>query len=198
MVFILAILMIALLASLALTSRLTKRSRLDTQTNLRRTQVRDVAKGGIDEALNWFRRQSQQPVAKIGRMAVVCPFPDAAFNPTGVSDPPPPTDGSLDPDIGLVKEYLLIPEQGIWGRSEVARQKENWALDATKRDPHAAHDITLSRFPGMAAGSGIVWSVVSRGMIIRRTLPPGNVYISTLAETFAYSAFRHVNIQKPP
>lgn len=198
MVFILAILMIALLTSLVLASRLTKRSRLDTQANLRHTQVRDVAKGGIDEALNWFRRQAIQPVAKIGRAAVDFPYPDSAFKPTHVSVPPQPTDGSLDPSIGLVKEYLLIPEQGIWGRSEVARQKVNWSADATLRDPHAAHDITLSRFPGMPAGSGIVWSVVSRGLIIRRTLPPGNVYISTLAETFAYSEFRHANIQKPP
>jgi len=118
-------------------------------------QAENVARAGLIDAINWFRRQESQPVCNISN-------PDSAFNPkystnTAQSD-------TIDESIGIVKEYVLSENDKIWARYEVKKQSTG------PYDPHAVHDITGERIEGHQNGEGLCWYIESAGYVfIRRS-----------------------------
>jgi len=187
------IIMLTLIAVIGMASRLTVQSRRRTQDNLQKNQVRDIARGGILDALNWFRRQTVQPVASDLPVANRYPTPDDAFAPT--TSTTTPDGGTIDASIGLVKEYELSPERNFWARHEVRRQ------GGGPSDPHAAHDITALRFANVPAGEGRAWSLVSRGLVFERRdanaafdQSPNRI----IQEAFAYSEIQRFRTAVPP
>lgn len=66
------------------------------------------ARAGLIEAIRWFRRQPTQPVVAF------CPQLDMAAT--------PPVRETMDPDIGLVREFRV--DGNVWGRYEVWKEWE--------------------------------------------------------------------------
>ncbi len=132
-------------------------------------RAREIALAGVAEALSWFRRQNVQPVTTFA------PRLDLAAN--------PPINETMDPDVGLVREYEVTP--GVWARYEVriATPAEPFtdvngngfhdgsepftdSNDNGAWDPAAGvQDVSSHR--GQTAG-GAVWLVESHGFLYRR------------------------------
>ncbi len=114
-------------------------------------QAVQLARSGLTEALNWFRRQPAQPVAEFA------PQLDAAADPA-VMD----TD---DPDIGLVRDFRI--NGTLWGRYEVWR---HWAGDPdadrlVRREDLETADVSTTR--GDLAG-GSTWRLRAVGYVYVR------------------------------
>lgn len=195
-VVIFVVFMLAILAALPYAYRLSSFSRKSTVYPMLENQSRDIARGGILDATHWFRRQTVQPVAKTSNSLYL--YPDDAFKPDNSNDP---IGGSIDPDLGLVKEYEFNPEKNIWARHEIRRQAVDNFLNPGATDHLAAHDITSLRFPNAFTGEGLAWSLVSRGIVFERNNPalrfdqPPNRVIS---ESLAYSEIKKITVTLPP
>lgn len=117
-------------------------------------QAVQFSKSGLIEALGWLRKQTSQPVttfAPVLDMAVAPPIMD-----------------TIDPDIGIVREFEIT--NSIWGRYEVWKQ---WDADpnATRlawRQQMQCEDISGLR-GDLAPGS--VWRLRSIGYVFRRVDP---------------------------
>jgi hypothetical protein len=162
--------------------------------------ARDVAEAGIVDALAWFRRQSDQPVA--------------AFAPKRDLGANPPVNETDDPALGIVRSYEVAPN--LWARYEVAigqvrepfsddngngwfDQGENWT-DANgngRRDGDTGVlDITAQR---SASGTGIVWRLESRGAIFHKVdnQPLGQGRNLRIAEARLATEIRRMAIRTP-
>lgn len=140
-----------------------------TETTFRvNAQANQFARAGITDALAWFRRQTEQPVM--------------AFDPMLDASTTPPTLETADPDVGIVREFLI--GGSIWGRYEVWKE---WAGDpdtdrAARREQFEVLDVSLSRGQESA---GTSWRIRSTGSIYSRpdeSLPLGerpNVLIAS-------------------
>lgn len=95
-----------------------------------------LARSGASDALAWFQRQSTQPVL--------------AFTPTFDAATVPVTFDTIDPVLGLVREFEI--RGGLWGRYEVRRGEVS--------------DVSAQR--GLAANAGSVWELRSRGIVYER------------------------------
>lgn len=192
-IVVFVIFMLAILAAVPYAYRLMGLSRHDTNKIMSKDQSRDIARGGVLDALHWFRRQTTQPVGKISDPSGIL-YPDAAFAPDNSNTP---KGGSIEPTMGLVKEYEFSPEKNIWARHEVRRQSVDNSGNPSVTDPRAAHDISALRSPTASAGDGLAWSLVCRGIVYQRNSPlaafdqPPN---RILSETFAYSEIRKISI----
>lgn len=132
-------------------------------------QVGNVAQAGLQDAVAWFKRH--QPVKQD-----VCK--DAAFNPIHTSDAS--TSDTDDASVGLVKDIPI--KDNIYGRYIVKRQTCPSPIPSSwQPDPHAAHDITLSKGKsticptgpctnpdGTVKGEGAVWYLESQGTVYVR------------------------------
>jgi hypothetical protein len=141
------------------------------------------AKSGLIEALGWLRKQTSQPVT--------------AFSP--VLDPSslPPVLDTIDPDIGIVREFEIT--NSIWGRYEVWK---NWDSDPVSarlawRQQMECGDISSLR-GNLSPGS--VWRLRSLGYVFRRVDPnaafneaPNQVIGQDMAEVEA----RRLALQPP-
>lgn len=96
------------------------------------------ARSGLTDALAWFRRQAVQPVNTFAPKRD--PFGD------------PPVLDTLDPTVGLVREFAI--NSGLHGRYEVRTD--------------AAKDISAQR--GQAQ-TGTVWEIGARSYVYRRVDP---------------------------
>ncbi|MHC5065656.1 MAG: LbetaH domain-containing protein [Planctomycetota bacterium] len=96
------------------------------------------ADSGLTDALSWFTKQETQPV----------PVFDPQLDPAA----DPPVLDTLDPRIGLVREFEVRGK--LWGRYEVRKSST----------------IDISKESGMSA-SGSVWDVGSIGMLYERVDP---------------------------
>lgn len=115
-------------------------------------QANNIARGGLTDAINWFRAQAVQPVRQNG-----LPCPDAAFGPAGADD-------TIDSSIGLVKEFPIGGAgSSLYGRYEVRKQSCDSAVD-----PHAVHDVTPNRTLGGLDGDGLAWSIESLGIVYQK------------------------------
>jgi hypothetical protein len=90
------------------------------------------ARSGLTDALAWFRKQPTQPVTAF----------DPKLDPAG----DPPVLETIDPTVGLVREFEIRGR--LWGRYEVRRDE--------------VVDITAQR--GLAQ-AGSVWQVGGRGIV---------------------------------
>ena len=105
-------------------------------------QADNAARAGLIDAINWFQRQPSQPVAN-------ATTPDAAFNPQSS------TGDTIDPTVGLVKQFAISDKSQLWVRYEVSN----------------VHDITDLRTQNHVAGEGLVWSLQSIGYVYKQADP---------------------------
>lgn len=151
------------------------------------SEAENVSRAGLVDALSWFRRQpgaggdyvvraypNSSYTEKVAAPATFATNPatgvsfsyvDQAFNPQ--NNPNLQLSDTLDSNIGIVNEYpidsAVTAEALLWGRYEIKKQP----VGAT--DPDAAHDVTSIRSStGLVSGDGMIWTVVSRGIVYRR------------------------------
>ena len=125
-------------------------TRVETQFLLHGQAV-NFARSGLTEALNWFRRQTTQPVA------VFAPIDD----PGAI----PPVLDTEDEEIGLVREFKITGN--IWGRYEVWKEWNTdpdpirlaWRQKMQVRDISALRDVS---------GTGAAWGLKCIGYIYRQ------------------------------
>lgn len=96
------------------------------------------AKNGLVDALGWLRRQPTQPVT--------------AFSPRYDPGAQPPLLDTIDPALGLVREFEI--RGSLWARYEVRRDE--------------THDVS-ARYGEKEPG--IVWDIGARGYVYRRIDP---------------------------
>jgi len=114
-------------------------------------QALQFARSGLNESLSWLRRQTVQPVT--------------AFEPRMDTESAAPTLDTIDPDIGLVREFCISGE--IWGRYEVWK---DWPEDPDParrfwRETMKAEDVSALR---NADGAGTAWKLRSVGYVFRK------------------------------
>ena len=118
----------------------------------RKPLAANFARAALTDALSWFQAQATQPVAEFA------PLKNLAVN--------PPIIDTLDPTVGLVREFEI--RGNLWGRYEV---RKNETMDASLQ-----HGI---------ASPGNVWDVAARGYVYRVADPavpfdqPPNRVVST-------------------
>lgn len=100
-------------------------------------RVRTIATSGLTEAAAYLRRQPTQPVLQ--------------FAPQLEPSADPPLRDTIDPSIGLVREFQI--HAGLWGRYEVRNEE--------------AIDVSAS----YAEPPGTVWDVGARGYLYERLDP---------------------------
>lgn len=126
------------------------RARIDTEF-LVHGQAAGFARSGLNEALNWLRRQPAQPVT--------------VFEPRLDLTAHPPVTDTLEPDIGLVREFRITGN--IWGRYEVWKA---WPADPVPerlawREQAQVRDVAAERGSNVAGG---VWALSCVGYVYRR------------------------------
>jgi hypothetical protein len=115
-----------------------KASRVDTDVRYRQIEhARSFAQAGLTEATVWLRRQAVQPVL--------------AFAPQLDPAATPPILDTIDPALGLVREFEV--RGGLWGRYEVRTSE--------------VEDV--SAVYGLPAG--VVWDIAARGILFERLDP---------------------------
>jgi len=140
----------------------------------RRAQSSNIARAGLQDALGWFKQQG----AIKGSVSNPAPYPeempcaDDAFSPAYHEDPK--LRATDDPNTGLVKDIILDPGRRLYGRYIIRKQPckategDTDALPAdSEYDSLAVHDITKERGKG-ERGEGIVWKIVSEGIVYER------------------------------
>ena len=141
-------------------SEMLKSNQTRTETQfLLHGQATNFARSGLTEAINWLRRQVVQPVT------VFEPVLDTAATPQIID--------TLEPDIGLVREFQITGN--IWGRYEVWKQ---WDADPDParlawRQQVQVRDVSLLRDSNSAWSSSmraLAWSAAfsARAMPMRR------------------------------
>jgi len=162
MALIFALLFAVIVGGLVVTGSMTLRShRAQTEINFRLNgQTVQFARAGLIDALAWFRKSKTQPVT--------------AFNPQLDTAATPPVLETLDPDIGIVREFQISGP--IWGRYEVWKK---WDADPDPqrlawRKQVQVEDISAA---AGAAGAGNVWRINSVAYVYR--LVDGSVGFDT-------------------
>lgn len=155
-----------------------------TKTNfVAHGQAVSFARSGLIEALGWLRKQTSQPVT--------------AFNP--VLDPiaNPPVLETIDPDIGIVREFKI--NGAIWGRYEVWK---DWPGDP---DPERLAWRNQMRMRDVSGGRGnlspgSVWKIRSVGYVFRRVdggVPFNQLPNQILGQEIAEVETRRLALQPP-
>ncbi|MHC4944869.1 MAG: hypothetical protein ACYTG7_17780 [Planctomycetota bacterium] len=125
-------------------------------------QAVNAAKAGLIDALSWFRRQTSQPVK--------------VFEPVLDLGIMPPIDETDDPNIGLVREYLVSQRDNLFERYEV-RKRRILPANPPKRlydTIIGVHDITNNQ-PGQEPGDPNsverFWYIEAKGFIFEAIDP---------------------------
>ena len=94
-------------------------------------QAINAAKAGLIDVLSWFRRQTVQLVETFQ------PIRDLVVNPN-IND-------TVDPDIGIVREYQISTKDNLWERYEVRIGRQ--LTDGDGKDYWVGvHDVTCAQF----------------------------------------------------
>ena len=186
-----AVLTLALVASINYTQASYRAGR----TLKYEAQVYNVARAGLVDTIAWFKRQTEQPV-----LAFTPEY--RADNPLkGDTNDPYAIDPGLEngkPHLGLVQEFLIDKESGLWGRYEVGKITKLTKDDKGKlrtysiREFDEAQDIWVDRpitqavadeYEGVQdlsedfglQGKGLLWRIRSHGYVDRKdpTAPNG-------------------------
>ncbi len=110
-------------------------------------QALNVSRAGLVDAFAWFRRQQVQPVLD--------------FLPRRDLEAVPKVNETIDPSIGLVREFPI--GGNLWGRYEVRLADPTEPDDEKNRLP--VRDVSAER---AVAGQGGVWLVRSWGFVYRK------------------------------
>jgi hypothetical protein len=155
-----ALLFTLIVAGITMTGTLLLKSHIQTNRTswASKNQALQVARSGLNEALAWLRRQTSQPVL--------------AFAPQLAPSATPPRLDTLDPDIGLVREFKITGK--VYARYEVWKQ---WDADPVParlawRQQFQCEDVSAAR---ANAPPGTVWRLRSVGYIYNR-IDPGVAY----------------------
>jgi len=167
-------------------------SRQAKQQGLYIAEAESVAKAGLQDATDWFGRQSsntgvlsefnvvngnvtvgQIPVTNTSPAGSLYTYADQPFWPQNNTFSGQSSD-TLEPWIGIVNEYPL--DSGVtmnaiyFARYEVRRVANPIGLTpAPTWDPYAVHDISGQRSgTNLVNGDGVVWSIVSTGYVYKR------------------------------
>jgi hypothetical protein len=180
-----AIVLLCLLAMIPIAMQLLKSTSQDTQAQIHQSVEADnAARAGLQDAMSWFQRQACQPVRQ--SCSVSYAYADAAFNPQFPNDTQDATCSPGPCTTGLVNQFALDPDKGLWARYEVRVQP------AGPSNPHAVHDITAQRVPPPSgvAGAGLAWYLESRGYVywnrnpsVAFNVPPNKVVGNASAAT---------------
>lgn len=136
-------------------------------------QAAQFGRAGLIEALGWFRKQTSQPVLAFA------PLLDATATPKILD--------TIDPDIGLVREFQI--SGSTWGRYEVWKQWEADPLPARLawRRQVQVEDVSLARGAG---STGSVWRLRCIGYVFQQMnsavsfdTPPNRVISKDTLET---------------
>ncbi|MGA2090521.1 MAG: hypothetical protein ABSH12_03545 [Endomicrobiales bacterium] len=149
------------------------------------SEVDNVSRSGLVDAMAWFKRQPVQPVAS-GVPCTKFAWADGAFNPLYSTNTA--TSDTIAQNIGLVKQMQLSEDGLIWGRYEVWRQTNT---TVAAYNPNAVHDVSGEKlFAGQQDGNGYVWDISSRGYIYTNRNPalpynqaPNQVIATSLVST---------------
>lgn len=146
-------------------------------------QAMEFARSGLIEAIGWYRKQTAQPVTSF------VPMLDEAAT--------PPILDTMDPDIGIVREFEI--SGSLWGRYEVWK---DWTADPDAerlafRNQVRCIDISDER-GNLSPGS--VWRIRSVGYVYRRQdvnvafdVSPNRVVAKEVVET----EIRRLALQPP-
>ncbi len=153
---ILALLFTMIVLGLTITGTMLLRSHMmrNRVSFASKSQALQVARSGLTEAVNWMRRQTSQPVL--------------TFAPRLDTVATPPVLETIDPDVGLVREFKITGT--TWARYEVWKQ---WDSDPNPvrlawRQQFQCADISASRAD---ASAGTVWRLCSVGYVYNRADP---------------------------
>jgi Tfp pilus assembly protein PilX len=150
-------------------------------------QVYNVARAGLVDAIAWFKRQKQQPVE------VFAPTFNASNPLKGdTNDPYEINPGGADgqPHLGMVQEFEIDKEAGLWGRYEIGKitklvQKKGESATYSIREydavakawnDRAVPYATSTEYEGVRdltedyglQGKGLLWRIRSHGYVYRK------------------------------
>jgi hypothetical protein len=185
MALIMALLFTVILSGMTISGTLLLRAHMEkTRVSFgTNSQALHIARSGLTEGLNWLRRQTSQPVLDFA------PELDAAAT--------PPVLDTIDPDIGLVREFRITGR--TWARYEVWKQ---WAGDPVPTRlawRQQVQCLDVSR-PRADATPGTMWQLRSVGYVYDRadpTLAFDQAPNRVLASQFASTEVRRVVIGLP-
>lgn len=193
-----------------------RRSRNTTESVIYRELALNVAKAGFEDGLSYFRTHSNGCYLSSGNAPTsqnwVTPwpdYPDSAFLPQAVDTDFYSNIAVSTPNLGncaggiigdvTMDQYVTytgtddMSGSTLWGRYVIRRQNtQNWSPGpdtmSANTDPDAAHDISAITTQS-ALGSGVRWSIVSRGYLLRLPSPVTTTsYTSSLlGNTAAFS-----------
>ncbi len=126
-IFLILLLSMFILLGMVIVLNLHRSLKISFDVNLK---ANEVANAGIEDAISWFKRQLVQPVQD--------------FSPSG--------NDTEEPDIGLVREYLI--SGNVYGRYEVPKNK--------------VEDVSIIR--GLSQ-RGSIWKITSYGYVFHRLDP---------------------------
>lgn len=150
---ILALIFTIISAGIVFTGSLLEKSnqeRMSTAWRVR-SQATQLARAGLTEGVSWFRRQAVQPVTQ--------------FQPIIDLNTVPPTIDTMDPDVGIVREFRIRGR--VWGRYEV------WKIWNDDPDPTRLawrHKMQVEDVSSMrrAGTTGTSWWLRSLAYIFER------------------------------
>jgi hypothetical protein len=182
---ILALLFTVIVAGITLTGTLMLRSHIQTNRTAwaSKSQALQVARSGLAEGVAWLRRQTSQPVLTFA------PQLDTSASPQLLD--------TIDPDIGLVREFRITGK--IYARYEVWKQ---WDADPdaarlARRQQNQCEDVSMAR---AGASPGTVWRLRSVGYIfnlVDATVPFNVAPNSVIASQVAVNEVRRLVIGLP-
>ena len=151
-------------------------------------QVFNVARAGLVDAIAWFKRQKQQPVEKFEpKQEGTNPLKWDTHDPYSID----PGLGAGMPFLGLVQEFEIDKEAGLWGRYEVGKItkltkdaqgklrtysiREYDPLTKTWTDKPIAN-ADAAKYEGVQdltedyglQGKGLLWRIRSHGYVYRK------------------------------
>lgn len=150
---------------------------LNSQKNVVETfkikgQAANVAQAGLQDGVNWFKRQGSVMQTNT---SIPNTCKDAPFNPQHHSDPE--LSATDDSAVGIVRDYQV--KGNIYGRYILKKQD-----CSAPEDPHAVRDITASKGKSLSnppptfidtgsgqtkiRGEGVVWYLESEGILYER------------------------------
>ena len=167
---VVAIALMMLLAMIPVALQMVQTTAQDTQAQIHQsTEADNAARAGLQDAISWFQRQQCQPVRQ--SCSGTYTYPDMAFNPQYPADTQDATCSPGPCSIGIVNEFALDPDLGLWARYEVRQQ----AVGAT--NANAVHDVSDERVPTASGvgntqvGTGLAWYIQSKGTIYWKRNP---------------------------
>jgi Tfp pilus assembly protein PilX len=163
---VVAIALLLLLALIPIAMQMIMTSSKDTNAQIYQSADADnAARAGLQDAISWFQRQQCQPVRQSCSASYT--YPDMAFSPQFPNDTQDTTCTPGPCTTGLVNQFAIDQDHGLWVRYEVRTQPSG------AYNSHAVHDVTDQRVPPPSGvvGGGLAWYIESKGYVFWQRNP---------------------------